>query len=294
MNFLNIETKDNTANITIDGIIGDPFDGSTKQGMKNDLQEINDLDVDEIIVNISTPGGSVDHALAIHDMLASHPAEVETRVTGMTASAGTIIAQAGNTRKMSDNAMYLIHQARIVMLVSSNKMEEIQETLGKIDNRIARIYAKRSERDTEDFLELMSQKHGDGTWLSAEEALEHGLIDEITEPLEVVNYSDKFFNKYDLPKPDCNTEDDDFDPQGVSTDCDSDCEVRNSLTDKIEVGITLSADLEDKLDELTQTLNGENMVVSKVNEGPIDNDTEVNHNTIREREIELLKIKSKK
>ena len=281
-----------TAIIDIDGPIGEVMfeEGTTKQGIRTQLREISDIDAEKIIVNISSPGGSVDHGLAIHDLLASHEAEVETNVIGMTASASTVIAMAGNTRKMSDNALMLIHQARIFMLVNDAKIEDIQDSLRTIDKRVAKIYAKRSGESVETFLNKMAEKGGDGVWLTAEEALELGLIDEITEPFEN-KVETGFFNQYNLPTPDTHNN---TDPK----------EDESSLTDKLQVNLKLTPELEEKFDEIKQVIEGENLVVSKVRNDDqatdqVDDDADDTEQdklrdsqAVREREIELLQLKS--
>lgn len=177
------------AEITIDGMIGEDLwsledDQNTKQRMRQQLREIGDVEADKILVNISSLGGDVDHGLAIHDLLAQNPATVETNVTGMTASAATIIAQAGDRRRISDNALYLVHRAWTIGIGNANDFEVLTSDLNTLDERISNIYAKRSDYDQDDFMELMGEANGDGIWLSADDAEEYGLVDEVYEPMK--------------------------------------------------------------------------------------------------------------
>lgn len=207
---LDIQTREvdgqTVAEVDIDGIIGFDFfeaeeDQNTKQKMREQLREINGIEADRIIVNISSLGGDVDHGLAIHDLLASNPANVETRVIGMTASAATIIAQAGNTRSMSDNALYLVHRAWTIGIGNANDFEALAKDLNKLDDRISNIYAKRSDKDQSEFMDLMNESNGDGIWISAQEAKDFGLIDEINEPMKAAAMDASIFDKYEIPKP---------------------------------------------------------------------------------------------
>lgn len=201
------QNEDSTiAEVDIDGIIGfdwwaDEDEQNTKQKMREQLREINNIEADKIIVNISSLGGDVDHGLAIHDLLASNPATVETNVTGMTASAATLIAQAGDERYMSDNALYLVHRARTIGMGNANNFEDMAKELRKLDDRISNIYAKRSDNGQESFLELMNENNGDGIWISAEEAKDYGLIDTIAEPMKAAAIPREAFEKYNIPKP---------------------------------------------------------------------------------------------
>lgn len=205
---LDIETynaeDEKVAEVTIDGFIGEDFfdeSDNTKQAMRNQLKQIDSIKADRIIVNISSLGGDVDHGLAIHDLLASHPSTVETNVIGMTASAATIIAQAGNVRKMSDNALYLVHKAWTIGMGNANDFEALVGDLRKLDDRIANIYSKRSGFDRDDFISLMNESNGDGIWISADEAKDYGLIDEITEPMKAAAYSMRDFQRAGIKAP---------------------------------------------------------------------------------------------
>ncbi len=189
------ESGEIVAEIDIEGTIGEDFfsddEGNTAELLREQLREISAVDAGKIDVNIRSLGGDVGHGLAIHDLLAEADARVTTNVKGLTASAATIIAQAGDVRKMSDNAMYLVHRTWTMISGNANDMESAQGDLTKMDKNAAKVYAKRSGKDADFFLDLMNEDGGDGRWLSAEEAKEFGLIDEITEPLEMAAQVDE-------------------------------------------------------------------------------------------------------
>lgn len=200
------QTKEEAV-IDIDGEIGG-FDWDTWETVntpkiiKEQLKKIAALDTKKIIVNINSLGGFIDDGLAIHDILASHEAEIETNVIGMTASAATIIAQAGDTRKISDNALYLVHRGWGMMIGNANDAESYAESLRTMDKRIANIYAKRSDKSVDELLDLMDENNGDGKWIDAEEAKEFGLVDEIYEPMKAAAAVDiEMFKNMGLPIP---------------------------------------------------------------------------------------------
>ena len=188
---LTIENADDKKNATIDieGVIGfepwwtDDKKTTTKELMKDELKRIANLDVDHITVQINSYGGDVNHAVSMYDMLVNNPASVTTEIHGHTASAATIIAQAGNKRVMSSTALFLAHQAQTVAAGTADDMENGRKTLETINNQIASIYAKRAGKDDADMRTVMDRNNGLGEWITADEALELGFIDEISEPM---------------------------------------------------------------------------------------------------------------
>ena len=196
---------DETAEIDIYGEIGwynEKGELNSPLSIKEKLRDIANLDVDKIVVNINSLGGFVDDGLAIHDVLAAHPAEIETRVIGMTASAATVIAQAGSKRTMSENALYLIHHAWGLVIGNAMDMLSAAQDMEMGDSRMVNIYVKRSGKSEEEIRELMSANGGHGKWISAEEAMEYGLIDQVFEPMKIAAAVPRtFFSTMGMPQP---------------------------------------------------------------------------------------------
>jgi HK97 family phage major capsid protein/ATP-dependent Clp endopeptidase proteolytic subunit ClpP len=185
------DQKNQTAEITIEGEIGSiEFDGNefksnTSAAIRAQLQDLIASDVKHITVNIHSLGGYVDDAMAIHDALQMHPAQVTTRVTGFTASAATIIAQAASPgkREISDNSMYLVHEAWGAVVGTAADLQKHERELNKVNERMARIYSKRGGRSEQFYRAIMAENTGAGRWLSATEAKELGFADNVFEPM---------------------------------------------------------------------------------------------------------------
>ena len=203
-----INNSAGTVEINIEGTIGCPIgDGSKESAIATyneftrKIREIGASNARKVVVNIRSTGGDVNDALLIYEQLKSLKAKVVTQCYGYTASAATIIAQAASEgeRRMSENALYLIHQSTTTMEGNTQKLSGGIELLRKTDERIAKIYADASGRPAEEFLSLMSENNGRGKWLSAEEALSAGLIDEIigSKPIQNINKEELF----GLPEP---------------------------------------------------------------------------------------------
>lgn len=209
--------SDEQAVIDIDGFIGwdwenEPEDANSKIGFKARLKEVADLKTKKIIVNIDSLGGNLFDGVSIHDILASHPAEIEVNIYGMTASAATIIAMAGDRIRMSDNALLLVHRASMLAMGNLNDMEMAIDDLKKYDNRIANIYAKRTGKPADYHIKQMNKNKGQGEWLTPEDAMEMGYVDEVFEPeARRVAASVNDLKDYKLPIPDNLKEDNNMD-----------------------------------------------------------------------------------
>ncbi|MBV1943238.1 ATP-dependent Clp protease proteolytic subunit [Streptococcus parasuis] len=133
----------------------------------------------DIYLYVNTPGGSVSAGLAIVDTMNFIKADVQTIVMGTAASMGTIIASSGTKGKrfMLPNAEYLIHQPMggTGGGTQQTDMAIAAEHLLNTRNKLEKILAENSGKTVE-------QIHKDAErdyWMSAEETLAYGFIDQI-------------------------------------------------------------------------------------------------------------------
>ena len=135
----------------------------------------------DIYLYVNTPGGSVSAGLAIVDTMNFIKSDVQTIVMGVAASMGTIIASSGakGKRFMLPNAEYLIHQPMggAGSGTQQTDMAIVAEHLLRTRNTLEKILAENSGKSVD-------QIHKDAErdyWMSAQETLEYGFIDEIME-----------------------------------------------------------------------------------------------------------------
>jgi ATP-dependent Clp endopeptidase proteolytic subunit ClpP len=140
--------------------------------------DLDGISAPEIRVEINSPGGDVWDGIAIYNALRAHPAKVTTRVDGIAASIASVIAQAGDHRVMLGGSQMMIHNAWGLCVGDHADHEKMAEILAHEDELIAGIYAQRSGRTKDEFKSLMDAE----TWLTAEDAVELGLADEVIEP----------------------------------------------------------------------------------------------------------------
>lgn len=126
-------------------------------------------------VEISTCyGGDVWSGSEMYTALKAYPGGVNITITGLAASAASIIAMAGHC-EMSPTAEMMIHNVQTYAEGDYHNMDKTSEILKNSNKTIASAYMLKSGMSEEDALALMD----DETWLTAQQALDKGLIDGI-------------------------------------------------------------------------------------------------------------------
>ena len=169
---------DEPAEIVLYDTIGDSWIGTDARSVTEFLRHNKGSAVN---VRINSPGGLAYDGITIHNALVSHDGPVTTEIEGMAGSAASIIAMAGNTVKMWDNANLFIHRASLIAIGNTDVMEEARDWLAKLDEAIAGIYKNKTGLPLPKIRSLMKGKV-DGTVFSAAEAKKDGWIDEIVKP----------------------------------------------------------------------------------------------------------------
>ena len=134
----------------------------------------------EIYFYINSPGGSVTDGLAIVDTMNYIKCPVSTFCLGLAASFGAVLLANGEKGKRfaMPNAEILIHQPLIAGGGISGQTTDIKihaEQMIKTRERLTKILADRTGKP----LEQVMQDTERDNYMTAEEALEYGLIDEI-------------------------------------------------------------------------------------------------------------------
>lgn len=189
--------------ISIDSHIG-PW-GYSKNYIRSQMSGLKNKPVN---VRVSSLGGSVDDALDIRQQFLDH-GNVTCYLYGYVASAATILATGAKKTCMSRYAFYLIHKVsnwvdawgnynadQIQQLIDDLKANKLEND--KMDLVLANLYANKCKKKVDDILPILKE----GRWLTAQEALEYGFIDEIVEDGSKLNFDDSMktkFNMFHLP-----------------------------------------------------------------------------------------------
>jgi ATP-dependent Clp endopeptidase proteolytic subunit ClpP len=139
-----------------------------------------------VVLRINSPGGDVFDSLAIYNVIRRHGGPVNATIDGLAASAASIIAMAAKHLAMPDNTFLMIHNASGLAIGEAEDMRALAELLDKISTQLTSIYAARSGQSVEKIAELMS----DETWLTAQEAKQLGLADEVLAPVKLAARAD--------------------------------------------------------------------------------------------------------
>ena len=175
----NTEKQDNNETLlkTRSILISGEIDKKMAEKVVNQLLMLEAENDEPIKVFIDSPGGDVDSAYAIFDMIRFVKPKVIMIAMGLAASAGALILLAGakENRFGFPNSHYLIHQplsgVRGVATEIEIHAKEIEKTRQKINALIA--------KETGKSLQQVEKDTDRDYWLCAEEALDYGLISKI-------------------------------------------------------------------------------------------------------------------
>lgn len=133
----------------------------------------------EIEICFNSPGGSVVDGFALFDfiqMLRQRGHNVTTSTLGMAASMAGILLQAGDKRIMGKQSWLMIHEASFGAMGKIGEVEDTVEWVKRVQGRILDIFAERSKMSKTQIKNKWTRKDW---WLSSDEALELGFVDEV-------------------------------------------------------------------------------------------------------------------
>ena len=142
----------------------------------------------EVVFNIASEGGDVLEGLALAAMIANYNGNTIAKGFGIVASIATVVMLAADKKYMSKSGFFMIHNSWTYTAGSAQEISKDITILEKIDAQLLSVYVSQIEKSgklvdgdkskTEKKLKKMMDAE---TWLTAEEAMELGLIDGIIE-----------------------------------------------------------------------------------------------------------------
>lgn len=175
-------SADRSAELLIYSDIGESWWGDSVAAA-DFVREIAALQVDTISLRINSYGGSVSDGIAIYNAIKRHPAKVTTTIDGIAASIASLIAMAGDTVQMAENATLMIHAPWTYADGNSADLRRVADMLDTWAQAMATSYAAKTGKPTDEILALLTD--GVDHWYTAAQAVADGFVDEVTAALPI-------------------------------------------------------------------------------------------------------------
>lgn len=128
-------------------------------------------------VEINSGGGEIFAASEIYTALRNYAGGVIVRIVGLAASAASIIAMAGES-EMTPTGMMMIHNVQSSADGDYRQMEHTAGVLRDANHAIVSAYVAKTGRPEAEIAAMMDAE----TWITAERAVELGLVDRVMQP----------------------------------------------------------------------------------------------------------------
>ena len=165
-------------------ILSEDVNPKLTQRLASALLWLDSRSAEPIKLFINTPGGSADDGFAIFDMIRFVKAPVYTITFGLNASAGTLILLASprERRVALPNARLMIHQPSGGGRGTASDISITAEEIIKLRKRANELIAEETGRP----LEQVAKDTDRDKWLSAEEAVDYGLVSRVVTNLQEI------------------------------------------------------------------------------------------------------------
>ncbi len=177
---LNVAQMDVFSRLMMDRIIflGTQVDDYTANVIQAQLLYLDSSDPGkDISIYLNTPGGSVYAGLGIYDTMQYISSDVSTICTGMAASMGAVLLVAGTTGKRFalQHSRVMIHQP---MGGAQGQASDIEITAREIQKLKKELYTIIADHSGKPYEQIEKDSDRD-YWMTAAEAKEYGMIDEV-------------------------------------------------------------------------------------------------------------------
>ena len=177
---LNVTQMDVFSRLMMDRIIflGTQIDDYTANTLQAQLLYLDSVDNGkDISIYINSPGGSVYAGLGIYDTMQFIGSKVATICTGMAASMGAVLLVAGEKgmRAALPHSRVMIHQPLGGIQGQASDIEITAREILKLKDELYQIISDHSGQT----MEKIRQDADRDYWMTAEEALQYGMIDKV-------------------------------------------------------------------------------------------------------------------
>ena len=167
-----------TGEIFLYDAIGDPYWGMI--GAENVISDLAKMGGKRVTMRIATPGGSVNEGKLMYNALKRYRGGVDTVVDSNAYSIGSYVFLAGQRRVVAQNAVVMIHKPWTKVGGNAAQLRETADILDKFESSVIGVYAEISGKTRSQIEKIMAGKPDeDGTWYTAQEAVDAGFATEI-------------------------------------------------------------------------------------------------------------------
>ncbi|MEM0952267.1 MAG: head maturation protease, ClpP-related [Cyanobacteria bacterium P01_H01_bin.74] len=179
--------------VRIYDVIGkDYYDDGSAIEAKKFIDAIKTLgNLDELTIRINSPGGSVFEGTAIYNFLKQSSMRISVVIDGLAASMASVIAMAGDSVAIPENALLMIHNPSAGVHGNAAEMRKTAKILDKMAEG-ARLAYRRSGKTETEIAQMMDRE----TWMTGKEAVEMGFADILLNPLDATACASFDLNRY--------------------------------------------------------------------------------------------------
>ncbi len=178
-------------------VIGDEWYGdgaATAKGLRAELAKASG---DEpITLRINSPGGDVMEAVTMAELLGEYGGKVTAKIDGLAASAASYLAATVGEVSIASGGLYMIHNPWSLCVGEAAEMRREADLLDKVRENLVAQYEQRSALSTDEVRNAMDAE----TWYTADEAMEAGLVDSVSESTAKAMRVSKRLGFKNLPK----------------------------------------------------------------------------------------------
>ena len=166
--------------------LGTPIDGGVANSIMAQLLHLESEDPDkDIFMYINSPGGSITSLFTIFDTMNYIRPDISTVCMGLAASAASVILAGGTKGKRYSlpNARIMLHQPSGGMEGTVADMERNFDLIVSMRTQLNQLLADFTNQDVE---KITTDTDRD-FWMTAQDALEYGIVDEVLTQRELVD-----------------------------------------------------------------------------------------------------------
>ena len=158
-------------------ILNGEIDSKLSSVIVSELLYLDSISQEDIFLYINSPGGSITEGMAIMDTMNYIKSDVKTICLGLAASMAAFLLSCGTKGKryILPNAEVMIHQPLGGAQGQATEIKIVAERILRLKNKLNKILSENTNKSI-DVIERDTERDH---FLTAEEALEYGIVDEI-------------------------------------------------------------------------------------------------------------------